>query len=43
MHAVAVPNLHSREMDFPVNLDAVLNSLHDAIPWLQHQGVGREV
>lgn len=43
MHAVAVPNLHSREMDFPVKPDAVLNSLHDAIPWLQHQGVGREV
>jgi HAD superfamily hydrolase (TIGR01509 family) len=42
MRAVAVPNLHSREMDFPVKPDAVLDTLHDAIPWLQRQGVELE-
>jgi HAD superfamily hydrolase (TIGR01509 family) len=42
MRAVAVPNQHSREMEFAVKPDAVLTSLHDAIPWLKRHGVGRE-
>jgi HAD superfamily hydrolase (TIGR01509 family) len=41
MHAVAVPNDHSRDMPFPIAPDTTLNSLHDAIPWLERQGVHR--
>jgi hypothetical protein len=29
-------------MEFAVKPDAVLTSLHDAIPWLKRHGVGRE-
>jgi len=41
MRAVAVPNDHSRSMPFPIEPETTLASLHDAIPWLQSQGVGR--
>lgn len=40
MHAVAVPNEHSKAMPFVVQPDVVLDSLHDAIPWLKGHGVG---
>lgn len=40
MHAVAVPNDHSKAMTFAVEPDVVLESLHDAIPWLKEHGVG---
>ena len=39
MRAVAVPNDHSKAMDFAVPAEAVLDSLHDAIPWLIEHGV----
>jgi HAD superfamily hydrolase (TIGR01509 family) len=39
MRAVAVPNSHSRAMSFPVEPEAVLDSLRDAIPWLEQHGV----
>jgi HAD superfamily hydrolase (TIGR01509 family) len=39
MRAVAVPNSHSKAMRFPVEPEAVLGSLHDAIPWLEQHGV----
>jgi HAD superfamily hydrolase (TIGR01509 family) len=39
MRAVAVPNSHSKAMSFPVKPEAVLDSLHDAIPWLKQHGV----
>jgi HAD superfamily hydrolase (TIGR01509 family) len=39
MRAVAVPNEHSRLMEFPIKPEAVLESLHQAIPWLRRQGV----
>ena len=38
MRAVAVPNSHSKQMTFPVQPDAVLDSLRDAIPWLERHG-----
>jgi HAD superfamily hydrolase (TIGR01509 family) len=41
MRAVAVPNDHSRLMEFPIPAEAVLDSLHDAIPWLKSHGVGQ--
>jgi HAD superfamily hydrolase (TIGR01509 family) len=40
MRAVAVPNDHSRIMPFPIEPEVTLESLHDAIPWLQAQGIG---
>lgn len=40
MHAVAVPNAHSKAMTFAVKPDVVLDSLHDAIDWLRAHGVG---
>jgi hypothetical protein len=40
--AVAVPNVHSRELDFPVPPEVTLPTLHAAIPWLQEQGVDPE-
>jgi HAD superfamily hydrolase (TIGR01509 family) len=42
MHAVAVPNDHSRIMPFEIAPDTTLESLHDAIPWLTAQGVLRK-
>jgi HAD superfamily hydrolase (TIGR01509 family) len=39
MRAVAVPNDHSKLMEFPIPADTVLDSLHDAIPWLKSHGV----
>jgi HAD superfamily hydrolase (TIGR01509 family) len=39
MRAVAVPNSHSRAMSFPVEPEAVLDSLRNAIPWLEQHGV----
>lgn len=41
MHAVAVPNEHSRVMPFEVAPDTTLETLHDAIPWLEKHGVQR--
>lgn len=41
MQAVAVPNDHSKLMEFPIPPVAVLESLHDAIPWLKARGVER--
>jgi len=40
MHAIAVPNDHSRDMPFTVPADVTVESLNDAIAWLQGQGVG---
>jgi HAD superfamily hydrolase (TIGR01509 family) len=39
MRAVAVPNDHSKLMPFAVPAEAVLDSLHDAIPWLRANGI----
>ena len=39
MRAVAVPNEHSRRMEFAVPPEVTLQSLHDAIPWLRSHGV----
>jgi HAD superfamily hydrolase (TIGR01509 family) len=39
MRAVAVPNEHSQLMEFPIKPEAVLETLHDAIPWLKRNGV----
>ena len=41
MRAVAVPNDHSRLMDFGTPAEAVLDTLHDAITWLERHGVGK--
>lgn len=39
MRAVAVPNEHSRRMEFAIEPEIVLHSLHEAIPWLRKNGV----
>jgi beta-phosphoglucomutase-like phosphatase (HAD superfamily) len=41
MRRVWVPNAHTRHLTAPVLVDARLDSLPEAIGWLQSQGVGR--
>jgi HAD superfamily hydrolase (TIGR01509 family) len=41
MRRVWVPNAHTRHLRAPVEIDARLESLADAIGWLESQGVGR--
>jgi HAD superfamily hydrolase (TIGR01509 family) len=43
MRRVWVPNAHTRHLKAPVPVDATLESLADAINWLQSQGVGGSV
>jgi HAD superfamily hydrolase (TIGR01509 family) len=43
MRRVWVPNGHTRHLKAPVPVDATLESLADAINWLQSQGVGGSV
>ena len=43
MRRVWVPNVHTRHLKEPVPIDATLESLADAINWLQSQGVGGSV
>jgi HAD superfamily hydrolase (TIGR01509 family) len=43
MRRVWVPNVHTRHLKAPVPIDATLESLADAINWLQSQGVGGSV
>ena len=40
MRRVWVPNAHTRHLVAPVEVDATLESLADAIGWLEAQGVG---
>ena len=40
MHRVWVPNAHTRYLAAPVKVDATLESLTEAIGWLESQGVG---
>jgi HAD superfamily hydrolase (TIGR01509 family) len=40
MRRVWVPNAHTRRLAAPVDIDAKLESLADAISWLESQGVG---
>jgi HAD superfamily hydrolase (TIGR01509 family) len=42
MRRVWVPNAHTRHLTAPVLVDARLDSLPEAIGWLQSQGVGRQ-
>jgi HAD superfamily hydrolase (TIGR01509 family) len=41
MRRVWVPNAHTRHLPAPVAVDATLESLTEAIGWLESQGVGR--
>jgi pseudouridine 5'-phosphatase len=41
MRRIWVPNAHTRHLLTPVPVDATLESLEDAIGWLESQGVGR--
>ena len=43
MRRVWVPNVHTRHLKAPVPIDATLESLADAINWLQCQGVSGSV
>jgi HAD superfamily hydrolase (TIGR01509 family) len=40
MHRIWVPNAHTRHLESPVEVDATLESLTEAIGWLESQGVG---
>ena len=40
MRAVAVPNIYTRELDFPAPPETSLPDLHAAISWLRERGVG---
>jgi HAD superfamily hydrolase (TIGR01509 family) len=40
MRRVWVPNAHTRHLEPPVSIDATLESLTEAIVWLESQGVG---
>jgi HAD superfamily hydrolase (TIGR01509 family) len=43
MRRVWVPNAHTRHLEPPVAVDATLDSLTEAIGWLESQGVGAPV
>ncbi len=43
MRRVWVPNAHTRHLTAPVPVDATLESLADAIGWLQSEGAGNSV
>jgi HAD superfamily hydrolase (TIGR01509 family) len=39
MRAVAVPNVHTRDLEFPVPPEVTLPDLRAAVPWLRAQGL----